>query len=61
MTSDSSSSRGGHQTAVWPWLLLPLVTLAMFFALRSLRDAAEARTASAPSETGIEIPASPLP
>jgi hypothetical protein len=61
MASDSPNPSGGRQTAIWPWLLLPLVTLAMFFALRSLRDAAEARTASAPSETGIEIPASPLP
>jgi hypothetical protein len=31
-------SPSDRQTAVWPWLLVPLVTLAMFFALRSARD-----------------------
>nr|PZN75408.1 MAG: hypothetical protein DIU56_16330 [Pseudomonadota bacterium] len=61
MASDSPNPSGGRQTAIWPWLLLPLVTLAMFFALRSLRDAAEARPVPAATEPGVEIPVSPLP
>jgi hypothetical protein len=26
------------QQAVWPWLLVPLITLAVFFTLRSFRE-----------------------
>ena len=28
-----------RRPAVWPWLLLPLVALALFFALRSVKQA----------------------
>jgi hypothetical protein len=28
-----------RRQAVWPWLLVPLVTLVIFFALRSFREA----------------------
>jgi hypothetical protein len=31
-----------RRQAVWPWLLVPLVALAMYFALRSARTATEA-------------------
>ena len=41
MSSDpltpSSGGSAERQPAVWPWLLLPLVTLAMFFALRAVK------------------------
>ena len=34
-----------RRPAVWPWLLIPLVALALFFALRSVRADAAAGTA----------------
>jgi hypothetical protein len=47
---------------VWPWLLLPLVALAMFFALRTvkqapLRHAAHPETAAEAVQD--EVPESP--
>jgi hypothetical protein len=29
---------GERLTAVWPWLLIPLVALALFFILRAVRQ-----------------------
>jgi hypothetical protein len=49
----TSASIAERRPAVWPWLLLPLVALTMFFALRTVKqapghtahpDAAEAAT-----------------
>jgi hypothetical protein len=33
------ASTAERRPAVWPWLLLPLVALTMFFALRTVKDA----------------------
>ena len=46
-----------RRPAVWPWLLVPLVTLAMFFTLRSFR------TTTAPlPEPGAQVEsAAPAP
>ena len=33
-----SRPRGERLPAVWPWLLIPLVALALFFILRSVRQ-----------------------
>jgi len=44
-----SDNPGERLPAVWPWLLIPLVALALFFALRSVRaqpDAAPAASAA---------------
>ena len=41
----TSASTAERRPAVWPWLLLPLVALAMFFALRTVKQA-PARTAT---------------
>jgi hypothetical protein len=49
----STATTAERRPAVWPWLLLPLVALAMFFAVRTVKqaprhaahpDAAEAAT-----------------
>ena len=32
-------ARSERRPAVWPWLLLPLVVLVIFFALRTAKDA----------------------
>jgi hypothetical protein len=63
MSSDplnSSAASADRRPAVWPWLLLPFIVLALFFALRSVtpgpsRHAAhpEAASESAPGE-GVE-------
>jgi hypothetical protein len=34
-----SASTAERRPAVWPWLLLPLVALTMFFALRTVKQA----------------------
>jgi hypothetical protein len=45
-----------RRPAVWPWLLLPLVALTMFFVLRTVKQASErhaahsAATEAAPNE-----------
>jgi hypothetical protein len=42
-----------RRPAVWPWLLLPLVALALFFALREVKGPdghGEGAAASAPGE-----------
>jgi hypothetical protein len=42
-----------HRQPLWPWLLLPLVTLALFFVLFKLKaggDPVQAPAASAPIE-----------
>ena len=45
MSSDpspsTSASTAERRPAVWPWLLLPLVALTMFFALRTVKQAPE--------------------
>ena len=47
--SDTTGSNSPRERlpAVWPWLLIPLVALALFFALRSVRAQPEAASASA--------------
>lgn len=35
----TSASTAERRPAVWPWLLLPLVALTMFFALRTVKQA----------------------
>ncbi|HSY07448.1 MAG TPA: hypothetical protein VK820_02775 [Steroidobacteraceae bacterium] len=39
-SSEGSLARapGERRPAVWPWLLIPLVALALFFILRSVRQ-----------------------
>jgi len=43
----TSASTAERRPAVWPWLLLPLVALTMFFALRTVKQA-PARAAAYP-------------
>jgi hypothetical protein len=38
--SEPSRAPGERVAAVWPWLLIPLVALALFFILRTVRDGA---------------------
>ena len=38
-TPSSSAAAVERRPAVWPWLLLPLVALALFFTLRSVKGA----------------------
>ena len=47
MSPDPSptASTAERRPAVWPWLLLPLVALAMFFALRTVKEAPERHAA----------------
>jgi hypothetical protein len=35
----TSAATAERRPAVWPWLLLPLVALTMFFALRTVKQA----------------------
>jgi hypothetical protein len=35
---DHAPSHPERRQAVWPWLLMPLVTLALFFALQNARE-----------------------
>jgi hypothetical protein len=51
----TASPPAERRPAVWPWLLLPLVALTIFFVLRTAKDAppqhhADAAEATAPSE-----------
>lgn len=39
LSPSTSASTADRRPAVWPWLLLPLVALAMFFALRTVKQA----------------------
>jgi hypothetical protein len=43
--SATASSTAERRPAVWPWLLLPLVALAIFFALRTVKQAPARHTA----------------
>jgi hypothetical protein len=36
--SDAPRAPGERLPAVWPWLLIPLVALALFFILRTVRQ-----------------------
>jgi hypothetical protein len=40
-----------RRPAVWPWLLLPLVALSLFFALRTVKQAPQRHAAHAESAT----------
>ena len=58
----AQATSADRRVAVWPWLLLPLVALALFFALRTAKDAppratngADAPAATAPG-AGTESP-----
>jgi hypothetical protein len=48
---DAAGSRkpGERRPAVWPWLLIPLVALALFFALRSVRSSPDAAASATPA------------
>jgi len=41
----TSASTAERRPAVWPWLLLPLVALTMFFALRTVKQAPDRHAA----------------
>ncbi len=41
-----------RRPAVWPWLLMPLAVLAMFFALRTVRHSTE----GGQLDQGTEVP-----
>jgi len=51
-----------RRPAMWPWLLMPLVALALYFALHSVResaprdDSAGAVQTSAPQTAGDAVP-----
>jgi hypothetical protein len=52
-----TSTPGGsaeRRPAVWPWLLLPLVTLALFFALRAVKK-------PVPPASPADVAAEPAP
>jgi hypothetical protein len=51
----ASHNPGERLPAVWPWLLIPLVALALFFALRSVRS----DTAAAPAASTAPTISSP--
>ena len=45
-----SHGPGDRVAAVWPWLLIPLVALALFFILRAVREGPDSSfTASSPA------------
>ena len=56
-----SHGTGDRVTAVWPWLLIPLVALALFFVLRAVREGPDSSfTASAPAAASVPTdPAAP--
>ena len=54
MSADPLHTRSERRPAVWPWLLLPLVVLAIFFALRTAKDAPERARDAAPAAPGEE-------
>ena len=41
----SLASAAERRPAVWPWLLLPLVALTLFFALRTVKEAPQRHVA----------------
>ena len=59
MSSDPAQtatvSTAERRPAVWPWLLLPLVALTMFFALRTVKEA-PARHATHPDTAAEAAP-----
>ena len=57
MSIDSHDPSGFSpaQQAVWPWLLLPLVALALFFALRSVKQA-PSHVAHGPEAVADSVP-----
>jgi hypothetical protein len=44
-STSASASTAERRPAVWPWLLLPLVALTMFFALRTVKEAPDRHAA----------------
>jgi hypothetical protein len=52
-----SASSGDRRPAVWPWLIMPLAALTLFFALRSFRQLPD----PAPVDTGPETTTSSEP
>ena len=47
---------GTPRPVVWPWLVVPAITLAVFFALRSLQqDAMRAPPADAPEPAASQL------
>jgi len=44
-----------RRPAVWPWLLVPLVTLAIFFLLRNLRQAPPQDVISETQGNGAQV------
>jgi hypothetical protein len=53
-----SHGTGDRHAAVWPWLLIPLVALALFFILRAVRQGPDSSfTASSPA--AVTLPTDP--
>lgn len=58
-TSSSAAGTAPAKSAVWPWLLVPVVALVLFFTLRAVRSAPDASGAPAPVQAAS--PATPAP
>jgi hypothetical protein len=58
-TSGAAASAADRQPAVWPWLLLPLVMLALFFGLREVKQGSERRSSSSVERTSIAVESAP--
>ena len=53
MATQTPDNTGTHkpterQAAVWPWLLIPLIALALFFVLSKVREESTTASASGP-------------
>jgi hypothetical protein len=55
----SATASAERRPAVWPWLLVPLLALALFLALRSFREARLPAIDSGAETPVAEQPASP--
>jgi hypothetical protein len=58
-SSESLMSAGSvdRRPAIWPWLVMPLVTLALFFALCKLRQSQDTRDFNVELQTTASAPA----
>jgi hypothetical protein len=59
-TPSTSAGSAERQPAVWPWLLLPLVALALFFALRTVKQA-PLRHAAGHSDVEVQVAPGEVP
>lgn len=58
-TSAGTLAASERQPAVWPWLLLPLVALALFFALREVKAEASRRAGPGADRSSIAVESAP--